>query len=80
MAPFISLFYERWPITLNKEMNVSSLNCKHIKKKNNQSWREIEAAAGFAIVYALTPLSDRYCKIAHSGVLKRENMQQERRL
>lgn len=76
----LSAIYERWPITLNQEMNVLSLNCKHSNRKNRQSWGEIEEAAGFGMVHALTPLSARYCKIAHSGILKRENMQQGRRL
>lgn len=67
MAPFSLLFHERWPITLNKEMNVLSLNYKHTNRKNHQSLGEIEAIAGFGMVHALTPLSARYCRIAYSG-------------
>lgn len=57
MAPFSLLSYKRWPITL-KKMIILSLNCKHSNRKKHQPRGKIEAAAGFGMVHALTPLPD----------------------
>lgn len=48
MAPSSLLFHERWPITLDTEINVLSIDCKHINRKNHQSRGEIEHLLGLA--------------------------------